>query len=162
MADRYDELLRAGVKKAQEKEFDAAEDLIERALELRPGDIPAMNCLGFVFWSRGDADEATRYYRASLDIDAADPHALKGLGLCRADQGRVDEGVELIKKAIDARRNWGEAYYDLGVILTKNKRYVEAYPLLDVASKLDAELAKRLVELLPQVKASADAAKRSK
>lgn len=152
MADTYESLLKAGVQATRAGDLDEAEDLLERALEQKPGDIPAMNMLGFVFWSRGDADEATRYYSASLDIDAANAHALKGLGLCRADQGSISEAVELIKRAIDQRRNWGEAYYDLGVILTKAKRYEEAYPFLDVASKLEPDLADRLKELLPQVK----------
>jgi Flp pilus assembly protein TadD len=153
MEDTYEDLLKAGVRAVRDENFDEAEDLIERALELKPGDIPAMNMLGYVFWSRGDAAEATRYYAASLDIDAKNAHALKGLGLCRAEQGSITEAIVLIKLAIDQRRNWGEAYYDLGVILAKAKRYGEAFPFLDVAAKLEPELAERLKELLPQVKA---------
>ncbi len=159
MAEGYEELLRAGVAKARDREFDEAEDLLERALEQKPGDVQTMNMLGWVFWSRGDPHEAERYYRASLDIRSSNAHARKGLGLCLVDQGLIDQGVGEVKRAIDLRRNWAEPYYDLGVILAREKRWDESWRLLEVAGKLDESLAERVAELLPQVKANADAAK---
>lgn len=157
MKEDYEGLLRAGVQAARDERWDEAEDLVERALEKKPGDIPAMNMLGFVFWRRGDPEEAERYYRASLDIDGRDAHARKGLGLCLVDRGRLEEGEAEIKRAIDLRRNWAEPYYDLGVILAREERFDEAWRLLEVASRLDSELATRLEDLLPQIKASARA-----
>jgi len=162
MAETFDELLRQGVDAARDEQWDEAEDLIERALELKPGNPQAMNMLGYVFWKRGDPKEAERYYRASLDVDGNDAYAHKGLGLCLVDRGLLDEGVGEVKRAIDLRRNWPEPYHDLGVILTKAKRYEEAWQLLDVAVKLDPKLEDQLAELLPQVKERADAAARAR
>lgn len=157
MADNFDELLGQGIEAALDERWDESEDLIERALELRPGNPRAMNMLGYVFWKRGDAKEGERYYRASLEVDNKDAYAHKGLGLCLVDQGLLDEGVGEVKRAIDLRRNWAEPYHDLGIVLTKAQRYEEAWPLLDAAVKIEPKLADQLSELLPQVKARAEA-----
>lgn len=162
MADTYDELMRRGVKAAQDEDYDEAEDLIEQALEVRPGNVQAMNMLGYVFWKRDDPREAERYYRASLDVDPSDAYARKGLGLCLVDQGLVDEGVGEIKRAIDLRRNWAEPYHDLGIILARNKRFEESWQVLDVATKLDRKLVAQVGELLEQVKARAAAETKAK
>jgi Flp pilus assembly protein TadD len=159
MAERYEELLRAGVEMAKEQRLDEAEDLLERALEQKPGDVQAMNMLGWVFWSRGDPAEAERYYRAALDVRPRDPYAHKGLGLCLVDRGLVDDGIASIKRAIDIRRNWGEPYFDLGVILAREKRWEESWRLLDAAGKLDESLRGRAADLLAQAKTNANAAK---
>lgn len=157
MAETFEELLRQGVDAARDEQWEGAEDLLERALELMPGHPQAMNMLGYVFWKRGEPKEGEQYYRASLKVNDSDAYAHKGLGLCLVDQGLVDQGVGEVKRAIDLRRNWAEPYHDLGVILTKAKRYEEAWPLLDVAVKIDPNLEGQLAELLPQVKARAEA-----
>lgn len=157
MAETFEELLRRGVDAARDEQWEESEELLERALELRPGNPQAMNMLGYVFWKRGEPKEGEQYYRASLKVEDSDAYAHKGLGLCLVDRGLFDEGVGEIKRAIDLRRNWAEPYHDLGVILTKAQRFVEAWPLLDVAVKLDPKLEGQLTELLPQVKARAEA-----
>ena len=158
MAETYDDLMRRGVSAAQDEDYDTAEDLLERALELRPGNVQAMNMLGYVFWKRDDPREAERYYRSSVAVDPNDPFARKGLGLCLADQGLLDEGVGEIKRAIDLRRNWAEPYHDLGIILARAKRFEESWQLLDVATRLEPKLVDQLGELLGQVKSRAEAA----
>lgn len=162
MAETFEDLLRQGVDAARDEQWEGAEDLLERALELKPGNPQAMNMLGYVFWKRGEAKEGEQYYRASLKVNGSDAYARKGLGLCLVEQGLFDEGVGEVKRAIDLRRNWAEPYHDLGVILTKAQRYVEAWPLLDVAVKLNPDLEGQLAELLPQVKARAEADAKAK
>jgi Flp pilus assembly protein TadD len=53
-------------------------------------------------------------------------YAMKGLGLCLARQGRVDDGVCSLEQAITASPTWYDPYWDLAVVLHEAGRDAQA------------------------------------
>lgn len=68
-----------------------------------------------------------RYYTHLLNVDPRDARAHKRLGRAMASQGKIQEGVEHIKRAIALQPRDDEAHYDLGSIYLRMGRIADAY-----------------------------------
>jgi Flp pilus assembly protein TadD len=136
-------LLHEARQAIREKDLDRAGNLLERAIEIDPDDIPALDLLGFVrfFQKRYSESEICCHKVLAQKPDHA--YALSGLGMNRARQGALEEGIESLNRAIAAAPTWCEPYWDLAVILKDAGRYDDASRILKQGVKACPENAAR-------------------
>lgn len=92
------------------------------------------------FHNAGDLKRAERIYRRMLEKDASDLNALHLMGLLRHDQGKSDEAVSLIRRAIQYYPTEATLYLNLGVIFEARHCYTEAIASYTRATRLDPEM----------------------
>jgi tetratricopeptide (TPR) repeat protein len=102
-------------------ERDRAIAEFERALTLRPDDVPALVWLGALHMDRGDAERADALFTRAVAVQPASVAARSGLGraaLARGDAGRAREQLEAALKvdptAATVRYALAMAYRQLG------------------------------------------------
>jgi tetratricopeptide (TPR) repeat protein len=119
------------------RDYVRAEGFIAACLTLQPNDVAALDLLGFVLFFQGRYVDAERACRRVLDLDARHAYAHKGLGLCLARQGRIEEGVTCLLEAIRLSPDWFDPRWDLAVVLSEADRIREA---IEVLRQAEAEL----------------------
>ena len=86
----------------------------------------------------GKKTEATKELRAIINADVFDPQGLYNTGNALARLGDSDDAISAYRKAIDQRKgNYSRALNNLGVILLRQGRWVEAYDALSSALKFE-------------------------
>ena len=86
----------------------------------------AHNNLGDVLMSEGKTDEAIAQFQASLRIDPNYPISYRGLAGALAAQKRFPEAIDALDRAVRAAPDYGDAWYDRGLILQQSGRVEEA------------------------------------
>jgi len=81
-------------------QFDRAQELYRRALDLAPDDRDARVAVARVELGRRDPAAAAPHYEWVLARDSEDAEALVGLARCRVEAGRVADAVPLIDRAL--------------------------------------------------------------
>jgi len=118
------------------------------------GKAPADAALGLERWRTGDLDGAEAALRVALKNNAADPQALYGLGAVLVAQQRMDEGLEALRQAVEARPREATYRVALGNALAQGRLTAEALEHLEAAvelapdkPELEARLHKPLLDL---------------
>lgn len=88
---------------------------LEQALQRSPGYLPARVKLAEALLDAGDLERARRAFDALRSEPAADPAAALGLGRIAAAEGRHDDAVAHLERAVTLFREWGAAYYALAL-----------------------------------------------
>ncbi len=118
---------------AERKDFAEAERLLRQVLASDADSVPALDLLGFVLYFMGQAVEAEAVCRRTLELRPNHAYALKGLGLCVAKQGRLDEGVKHLEAAIARSPRWFDPYWDLAITLADAGRWAQAIQVVEQA-----------------------------
>ena len=84
--------------------LDEAEDLIRRALELKPESGYILDSMGWVYFQKGDIDRAVPYLEQAVEKRPLDPIILEHLGDAYREMGRTDDALELYRRALKARK----------------------------------------------------------
>jgi tetratricopeptide (TPR) repeat protein len=103
----------------------------EEALRRTPGYLPARVKLAEAILDSGDLDRARRAFEALRDEAAAAPSAALGLGRIAAAEGRHDEAVAHLQRAVALFPEWGAAHYALALSLRALGRRDEAQRALE-------------------------------
>lgn len=112
----------------------------------RPGGLPPRRSIdellaeGLRLHQSGRMAEAAPLYRQVLDRMPDQPAANHLLGLINLQQGKPDEAVRLISRAIRARGTDPQYFTNLAVALNQLGRYAEAVDALDRALALNPRL----------------------
>lgn len=77
------------------RDYDAAEELCRRALEINPHHEPAHFTLGLAHQQRGRPEEARAAFEKALAISRGEPHVVAALGALERSRERLDELAEL-------------------------------------------------------------------
>ena len=94
--------------------------------------------LGWAYYNKKEFSLSETYYRKALDIEPKFINAERGLGLTYVAMGRIDEGVEILERAVKNYPKFALLYDDLA----------KAYELLhDYEKALDAY--HKVIELSP-------------
>lgn len=101
-----------------------------RAVELGPNDLLPLQALGSVDYYAGWIDQSEEVMRRALAMNPNDPDTLVQFGWRLAAQGRWDEGVPLVEKAIGHTMNPPGWYYHTIAV----RRYLDA----DYTSAIEA------------------------
>ena len=145
---------------ARAGEFDSAEQLLHEILTQDPFSVLALDLLGFVQYFQGRPEAAELACRRALAIDPNRAYSNKGLGLCLAKQGKLDEGLPYLRHAIALEPGWFDPRWDMAVVLCEAERYREALEVLALAELAIPAETKRLTQLRNEVVARASRSSR--
>lgn len=116
------------------------EEAIERyneALRLKPDFILPVYNTGNALLDMKQYDQAIAKYKDVLKLDTKGnvrtPHAYTQWGVALMQQGRLDEAVPLLQKAIAADPMYADAYYRLGMALKQQGKVKEAREMIQHA-----------------------------
>ena len=130
------------------EQFNIAEACLEKVLSIDPNNIEALDQLGFVKYSLEKYDESIKLNEQSLKLNPSNAYAHKGLGVCYAKTGRAEEGIKLLRKAVElADTDFMDPYYDLAVILDENNQTKEAIEVLNKGRAKSADFTMKSDEL---------------
>ncbi len=118
--------LNLGVLEKNARNWDKSRAAYQKALQLRPGYLAALNNLGSLAEAEGKTAAAEAAYRQALAIDASHAPAWQNLGELLMKQGKLDAAVDAFRKAIAARPGYTAARLNLGVSLARAGRLDEA------------------------------------
>ena len=94
--------------------------------------------------NQGELDQAEVIYRGVLAVDANNFYALRFLGcLCRI-KGSFDEGISLLRKAVDQRPNDKDALYNLANLYMDSWNHSKAVEFFERCLAIDDEFAEAL------------------
>ncbi|WP_279483744.1 tetratricopeptide repeat protein [Aureimonas sp. SK2] len=123
---------------AADKDYAEAVTMLDKALTLAPEDAPN---LWNIYYQRGIAyerqkqwDKAEPDFRKALELQPDQPQVLNYLGYSWVDMNRnLDEGLEMIRTAVDLRPNDGYIIDSLGWAYYRLGRFDEAVEQLERA-----------------------------
>ncbi|MCK5376167.1 MAG: tetratricopeptide repeat protein [Acidobacteria bacterium] len=100
----------------QNGEFEEAERLYQRLIEISPNWVIAYNQLGYITMTQGRFAEAEEYFKSYRFIapDQANPH--DSLGELFITLGRYDEAEETLEKAIEIKPDFWASYQHLALM----------------------------------------------
>ena len=114
--------------------------LLERAAVAQPGHVRVRRMLADLFLLQGQVANAESLYVSTLAM-ADDSRTHGGLGLLLLTQGRVDEGVVHLRRAIELGPDDASFRTNLGAALVRQGRLREAEAEFERAQALDPALA---------------------
>jgi tetratricopeptide (TPR) repeat protein len=150
-----EDLIKKATRKTKDKVHDEAAELLEQVLELDPENTRALDLLGFVRWSLGDISGSEEVNRRSLAIKPLGHYARKGLAVCLADQGKIDEAIPEFHHAMALKPLWVDPVHDMAVCLLKAGRYPQAIKALEQCLEMDPKLEPKIIPLLEKARAEA-------
>jgi len=111
----------------RDKQFDHGERLYRELLAGSPSDATALTALGYLLADqKKDLAEAVELLQKALADDPDNPAYLDCLGWAFVQQGKADEGRDMLERATRARPADSLAWHHLGEALFQLKRYREA------------------------------------
>jgi len=102
----------AGPENVQ-REYQAGLAAASRAVELAPNNPLALKAIAAIFHYLGRYDDGEHYVRQALALNPYDPDILAQLGWRLAVRGKFDEGIPLLKRAIERTVNPPGWYFHL-------------------------------------------------
>ena len=131
------QLALADIKYSFDLDWEGAEVAARRALELRPGDVPARLMLASVIGVHtGRLDESLAFIEETFVLDPLDQNIRKALGVTLYDLGRFQEAEQAFRLAYDADSSLAFINVWLGFSIMEQGRLEEALPFL-VAEPVD-------------------------
>jgi tetratricopeptide (TPR) repeat protein len=98
----------------------------QRAAELEPGDLHAIEALAQALLSDNRLDEALKYYKELAEADPENVGALVHIGEIQRRQGKYEDALAIIRKARKKEPGNLDAGYNEGLLLDVLGRYDEA------------------------------------
>ena len=135
-ADNFDANHLLGVLRAQQRRYDQAQTLIERAIGVRPGDPAALASYGKVQMALGDFAGALKSYDRALAAHPNNPDLLYARGNALRETGDLAAAEQSYLAATRAQPGFADAWSNLGAVLGQLGRSSEALACLERATSL--------------------------
>jgi predicted O-linked N-acetylglucosamine transferase (SPINDLY family) len=132
-----DALMLRATLAGQLQNFSAALDLIDRAIEVAPGDASAHNYRGLALKSLGETDASFASYRRAIELDEAHAEAHSNLGNLHRDHGRLDTALACYERAVRVRPDYAQGHYNRAVVLAELGRWPDSLAAYDRAIELN-------------------------
>jgi tetratricopeptide (TPR) repeat protein len=113
--------------------------LLERLVQLQPGDPDAKADLGAAYGAIGEMDKAERQFRAALALNSQAPKAVLGLGALYLKTNRNELAIPLLNKAASLAPEEAKPLYLLGSAYNRLGRHSEAVGALERAASRSSE-----------------------
>lgn len=137
-----DLLATKGMIFAEEGNIKEAETLYRRALSLGPRDVVAHNGLGVMLQDQGKPAEAIILYQQAINLNPDDLWIVYyNLATAFEEEKRLNEAEVAVRKAIQLRNDFGEAYQKLGDVLAAKNQLAQAKIAREKAKALFASQA---------------------
>jgi len=128
---------RDALKRLEKRETDKAVEHLEKAVEIAPHYSDAWNRLGTISFVSQDFARAEKYFRTALQHDPTSFSPVVNLGAALYAQGKIEESLELNKKAVSMEPRDPLANSQLGLSYLALKKYPEAEDSLLKCKSLD-------------------------
>lgn len=122
----FDALHLLGVIEGQNKRFDSALTLLQRAVAIKPDSAAAHNNLGNTFAGLHCYAEALASFDRALELKPDNPKALRNRGTALRELGRLDEALASFDRALALAPGFTDAMVGRGELLQKMHRNTEA------------------------------------
>jgi TolB-like protein/tetratricopeptide (TPR) repeat protein len=145
----YNALSILGYATSLSGDFDAAREMVDRAVELNPNSARAWQMRGFTYQLAGQPEEAIQSLERAIRQSPFDPWlfaTFTGMSAAFIDLGRFDEAVAAAKKALRENQTYGAAYRCLAAALAHLGRDAEVRKT--VAQLLEIEPDFRISEMV--------------
>ena len=126
-----DQLLREASRAARAKALEKAADLASKALALDENNLKALDLMGYIRFFQQQYRESESCCRRALQIAPDHAYALSGLGMSLARQERLEEGLEMMTRAMEVKPDWPEPYWDMAVVLLASGDEKRAVQILE-------------------------------
>lgn len=120
-------------KLVEERDFEAAEVILKKALDISTQDALVYKYLGKISEYRANYEDAMNYYQISARISPQDKEIWLRLGLMRLNCGQIDESIRAFEKAdkvtpfnTDVKTGWGMALMKQNKYALARDKFVEA------------------------------------
>ncbi|MBA3661226.1 MAG: tetratricopeptide repeat protein [Gammaproteobacteria bacterium] len=125
-----------GLLYAEQGDLAHAQETLEKVVALTSDSAPALH-LANVLKSRGLFEEATKVLLNILKYDGNYAPAMNNLGTINATLLQFPEAVKWYQQAIDVRSDYVDAYYNLGLALTKMQKLDRAKAAFEAVLALE-------------------------
>ena len=115
-----------GILSTREGHMDEAVEYFQKALQLSPDHLIALDNLGMAHRQLKHWEEARAAFERALKINPADPEANYGLGMVYAQTDDTAHASEYLHNALRARPGYPEALNNLGILYLRTQRRDEA------------------------------------
>lgn len=113
----------------------------QKALQIQPDCVEALNQLGEIYYLQGKIEEALAQIQQAIKIQPDFAEAYKTLGNLLQFQGKIEAAMRAYSKAIEIKPDFAEAYVNLGNMFYKQGRLDEAIVTYKKALALKPDLA---------------------
>lgn len=110
----------------QQREYQAARQLLERATRANPNDPDAWNKLGRTLVALGRSEEGQNAYQKQIAVNPKSSYAYTSLGVLQGGEGYWEMAIESFRKQIQIHPADGPATADLPRALLQVGRWAEA------------------------------------
>lgn len=106
--------------------FETAIELLDRAIEINPGDPNYHTLRGQSLRAIDRIDDSIAAYQQALQLKPDSAKVLVSLGIALRKQGQVDQAIAVLRKAIKLRPDMGEAHITLGNVHFQSGQFPQA------------------------------------
>ena len=138
----------------QTKNFDRAQKLLKKVIEIQPNHSKAHNNLGIVFKKLGQLDAAVKIFKKALAIKPDYIEVNYNLGVTLKELGQLEDAVKSYEKAVALKPDYADAHYNLGNTLKELGRLdaaVKSYEKALAVNPDDAEAHNNLGNTLKEL-----------
>ena len=141
MNPQFQLVLQQAIKAFQDGNFDGAEVILKRVLQVDQKNLPALHILGLIKASQRNYIEATEYLARAARIHPNDASIQYNLAKALADSGNDKDALAHHKKAVVLAPNNPEAWLNYGKSASNFGRYEDALVCYDNALSLKSDYA---------------------
>jgi tol-pal system protein YbgF len=125
-AETPEEAIARGDEAYGKRQYDIALYEYVDALKLNGGDSETLNKVGDIHFTLGDLNNAEEAYKASLQLDKENQHALQGLGLIQLRARKYPQAKANLSRALELNPDLWNAHNGLGMIADIEGNYPTA------------------------------------
>ena len=114
-------------------DYEGAKEVLYRGIRLSPGEWLLHYNLGNVYTGTGELDLALNEYDRAMRLNPSMPMVYNSMGYVRLLRGEVKEAINLIHVAIDKKKDYAPAHYNMAKALEKAGHLKDSRRELEVA-----------------------------
>lgn len=152
--DSPEKLFNIGKKFIDKKEYQLAEIVLKKAIELDSNNIEFLNHYGFVCYMLKNYNDAKIANDTVLNKQENNIYANKGMGLTLVKLGQIKEGLKFLKKAVDLTdSDYMLPYHDLALTFIELGKIDDAIKIIEKGKTLSESfktMAKDLCDIIDE------------
>ncbi len=119
-----------GALLTDEGELDDAEEILAKSVEEAPRDVNLRINYGKLLADKNEQAKSIKQYEFALLLAPRSPELLLNHANSLKDEGEVEEAIASCRRAIEVKPDFANAYFNLGIVLIKLARILDALNLL--------------------------------
>lgn len=138
----------SGISYAEDGKLDPAITALEKAIELKPDYIGAVNALGTVYFEKGENNLALMTFDRALELDERYAITYYNMGIFFTAEKQYSMAILFFEKAIEAKPNFGDSYNNLAFVCYLSKDFEKAEQHIEKALHLGTKVKPEFIAAL--------------